>query len=290
MVTAKKQNFLPTKQKQIFCSSEKWNLVSSLFQSDIASRENLSHIRWLKKNTDRHSIKEILMILEGKSLSSLNGLVYQASPGTIFLFDSYEEHDRLYPPTTKYLTHLWICFLKTRAIVRILHINGGKIDNTRKQELILKDTGICNLFEREWACMKDSNFDADLKRRKMLSLLFLLFTEIIEHGMSGKTDLSGDGKHQDNVIRAINQHISSTSGKAMTVEKLARIAGYSKFHFFRLFKKHSGQNVHDCINATRLKKTEEMLKNGFFRKQISDELGFSCPAAFSNWYARHKNS
>ncbi len=180
----------------MLCSPEKWDIVSSLFQSDIAPRKNLSHIRWLKKNTDRHSLKEILVVLEGKSLSSLNGLVYQASPGTIFLFDSYEEHDRFYSSATKCSTHLWIGFLKNRTIVRFLHIKDGKIDNVRNKELIVEDSGICDLFDREWARMKDSSLDADLKRKKMLSLLLLLFTEIIEQDLSCEPSETNTEKHQ----------------------------------------------------------------------------------------------
>ena len=137
--------------------------------------------------------------------------------------------------------------------------------------------------------MKKSILDSDLKRRKMLSLLSLLFIGMLEQDMSGNDAEAGDGNRQAKIIHAIHQHICGSSGKAMTVEKLARIAGYSKFHFFRLFRKHTGQNVHDCINASRMRKTREMLKDGFLRKQISGELGFSCPSAFSNWYARHRD-
>ncbi|MFZ2654025.1 MAG: AraC family transcriptional regulator [Victivallales bacterium] len=223
-------------------------------------------------------------------LNSLNGQIYPATPGTIFLFDSYDAHDRFYSPATENVVHLWIFFLKPRAIARILHVNRGKLVNAGKGELILENSRICDMFDQEWGGMKSSVLDADLKRRKMLSLLSLFFLGIVEQDMAGNTAESGDENPQAKIIHAIHEHICTASGKAMTVEKLARIAGYSKFHFFRLFKKHTGQNVHDCINVSRLKKAEEMLKGGFLQKQISSELGFSCPAAFSNWYARHKDS
>lgn len=273
----------------MLCSAEKWHIVSSLFQPDHEPVENGAHRRWLWKNSDHHPIREILAVLEGNSLNSLNRLIYPATPGTIFLFDSYEEHDRYYHPATNNVTLLWIFFLKHRMLARILQVNRGKISNARK-ELILVNSKIYDVVDEEWIRMKDSVLDADLKRRKILWLLSLLFLEMIEQDMAGDTAGSGDGNHQAQIIRAIHQHICSTSGKAMTVEKLARLAGYSKFHFFRLFKKYTGQNVHDCINASRMRKAKEMLKDGFLRKEISGELGFSCPSAFSNWYARKKDS
>ena len=270
MEASGKHNFLREKHRRILCSDGKWHLVSSLFEPGHAPREDSAHRRWLEKNSDHHPTKEILLVLEGKSFNSLNELIYPATPGTIFLFDSYEAHDRLYPPATDNTVHLWIYFLRHRAIARILRVNKGKPESARKGELIIENSRICDLVDQEWGGMKGSVFDADMKRRKMLSLLSLLFLGIIEQDTAGNTPESGDGNRQSRIIHSIHQHISSASGRAMTVEKLARIAGYSKFHFFRLFKKHTGQNVHDCINASRTRKTEEMLKDGFLRKQISD--------------------
>ena len=94
--------------------------------------------------------------------------------------------------------------------------------------------------------------------------------------------------YQAKIISSIYNHITSTAGKDMNVAKLAKIAGYSKFHFFRIFKKHTGENVHDCINKARLKKVNKMIKNNYLYKEISEELGFSCPAAFSSWYKKQK--
>jgi AraC-like DNA-binding protein len=290
MKPVKKQDFLCRKHKRILCSPEKWHIISSLSQPDHAPREDISHREWLRKNGDRHQAKEILLVMEGNSLNSLNGLIYPATPGTIFIFDSYESHDRFYHPATEGALHLWIFFLKTQIIARVLHVNRGKIDNSRNRELILENSRICDLFDLEWGNMKNSVLDGDLKRRKMLSLISLLFFEILEQFIYGKTAESVDETRQARIIHVIHQHICSSSGGSMTVEKLARIAGYSKFHFFRLFKKHIGKNVHDCINESRLNKTDKMLKEGFLQKQISDELGFSCPSAFSNWYARHKKA
>lgn len=290
MGKTEKQDFFCRKHRQLLYSPGKWHVISTLFPPDHKALENHVHRQWLQKNTDSHPTKEMLIVLEGNSLNSLNGLIYPATPGTIFLFDSYENHDRNYSPATGYSVHLWIYFLKHRAIGRILHINKGKLDNAGKGELFLESGRICDLVYQEWGNMKDSSLDSDLKRRKLLSLLSLLFIGMIEHDISCNNAVSGDENRQGKIIHAIHQHICDSSGKGMTVEKLARIAGYSKFHFFRLFKKHTGQNVLDCINDSRLRKTREMLKTGFLHKQISSELGFSCPSAFSNWYVRHKDS
>jgi len=290
MGKTEKQDFFRRKYRRMLSSPVKWHVVSSLFPPDHEPSEDRAHRRWLEKNSDSHPTREMLVVLEGDALNSLNGLIYPATPGTIFLFDSFERHDRYYSPETGNSVHLWICLLKHRAISRILHVNKGKPDNAVKGELILEDSRICELVHQEWGDMKDSILDSDLKRRKMISLLSLLFVGMIEQDISVNDAEAGNGNRQAKIIHAIHQHICGSTGKAMTVEKLARIAGYSKFHFFRLFKKHTGQNVLDCINESRLRKTREMIKDGLLQKQISSELGFSCPSAFSNWYARRKDS
>ncbi len=282
------KRLLSEKQRLILSSRGKWRIISTLFKPDCAPIKNNAHAEWLAGHTDSHTTREILAVLEGKSLNSLNEETYSAIPGTIFLFDSYEKHDRLYSPETKDSIHLWIFFLKSHTIARIHHIRNGSIRNTEKVEMTFEEDIHRNFFCTGWDNVKKSCLPPELKKKKILAMLELLFLEMIEQDISGKAAEPNDENHQIKVIRAIHQHISNSSGKAMTVEGLARIAGYSKFHFFRLFKKYTGQNVHDCINKHRLKKVAEMLKAGFLQKQIASELGFSCPSAFSNWYSRYK--
>jgi AraC-like DNA-binding protein len=270
--------------------SGKWYLVSSLFKPERAPVENKAHAEWLKNNKDCHPAKEILVVLEGKSFNSLNSTTYPALPGTIFLFNSYEEHDKKYSPATPYSIHLWIALLKDHAIAHIMHVKDGRVRNATKKTMIIDNMLICRLLEQEWDSLIVAPLNEEMKKGKMLALLYIFFLHMIEQDVKPKKDKpDGDG-HQLRIIRAMQQHINSNYGRGMTVEGLAKIAGYSKFHFFRLFKKHTGLNVNDCINASRLNKTQEMMRDGFLQKQIASELGFSCPSAFSNWYSRNRKS
>jgi AraC-like DNA-binding protein len=153
----------------------------------------------------------------------------------------------------------------------------------------LEKPDLCNAFIQGWNGLKNSPLDAHLRKMKLKSLLSLLFLELIEQDLIGEKSDYDSAEHQMKIIQMIRQHIAETSGRGLTVDKLARIAGYSKFHFLRFFKKHTGQKIHECINAARLIKIEEMLKRGCLQKEISWELGFSCPSAFSNWYRQRKN-
>lgn len=274
--------------RQILSNPEKWKIVSSLFPSDHRTVKNRAHEQWLKTNSDKHLTKEMLLVFEGVALNSLNGYIYPASPGTVFLFDTYEEHDKSYSRELGKAVHLWFSLGPHRIFVRLLKIRNGRIEYERKI-LNLEKPDLCSAFIQGWSGLKNSPLDEHLRKMKLKSLLSLLFLELIEQDLIGEKSDYDSAEHQTKIIQMIRQHIAETSGRGLTVDKLARIAGYSKFHFLRFFKKHTGQKIHECINAARLIKIEEMLKNGCLQKEISWELGFSCPSAFSNWYRQRKN-
>ena len=288
MNTSRNQLLFNEKQRRILSNPGKWQLVSSLFHPDHRPVKDKAHEQWLKNHSDSHPAKEILLAFEGNALNSLNHLIFPATPGTIFLFGAYEEHDSAYPRGIDKAVHLWLFFGPHRIIARLLSTSRWRIEYDRKM-LILENAELCNAVVKGWDSLRNSPLDENLKRMKLKSLLSLLFLELIELDLSEDKVKCGDETHQMEIIRMVRQHIADTSGRGLTVDKLARIAGYSKFHFLRFFKKHTGQKIHDCINAARLIKIEDMVKRGCLQKEMSEELGFSCPSAFSNWYRQRRN-
>ena len=286
--TSQKQMIFNETHRRLLSHPEKWKLVSSIFPPDHRPVSDNTHEEWLKTNSDSHRTKEILFVLKGHTVSSLNRLIFPATVGTIFLYDSYERHDRVYPREIDNIVHLWLYFVPCRIIARLLPVNKGRIEYDRRV-LILENAELYNTFIQEWGDLRNSPLDTNLRRMKLRSLLSLLFLNLIELDLvSEKAECDGK-KHHAKIIRMVLQHISDTSGSGVTIDGLAKIAGYSKFHFQRFSKKHTGQKVHDCINVARLTRTEEMLRGGCLHKEISEKLGFSCPSAFSNWYRQRKN-
>lgn len=77
----------------------------------------------------------------------------------------------------------------------------------------------------------------------------------------------------------INSHYSSD----IKVEELAAISGYSLFHFHRIFKSITDENVHDYIRNTRLEKASNLLIYNQHKKieEIALWCGFSTGTGFS---------
>ena len=81
------------------------------------------------------------------------------------------------------------------------------------------------------------------------------------------------------VIDCINNHY----GEDLSLIKLAEIACLSKFHFHRLFHKHFGETVHDCIRRVRLEHATHLLVADVHASiaEIAEACGFSSSQNFS---------
>lgn len=77
-------------------------------------------------------------------------------------------------------------------------------------------------------------------------------------------------------------HIHHNFGKNITAEDLAHISGYSVFHFHRIFKQITGENVNDYLRNTRLEKASNLLLYNQHQsiEQIARNSGFATAAGF----------
>lgn len=77
-------------------------------------------------------------------------------------------------------------------------------------------------------------------------------------------------------------HIHFNFGNKLTAEDLANISGYSIFHFHRIFKEITGENVNDYIRNTRLEKASNLLLYNQHQtiETISINSGFATAAGF----------
>ena len=119
-------------------------------------------------------------------------------------------------------------------------------------------------------------------RLRLAGVFATVLGRIVEEGYREPVTTDRDTL-QAQTIDTIRRHILATGGSDAALDNLARISGYSKFHFVRLFKRYTGQPAGRYINWCRIQKMEELRKQGKSWKEISSVLGFSCPSAFCRW-------
>ncbi|HHD78467.1 MAG TPA: AraC family transcriptional regulator [Epsilonproteobacteria bacterium] len=79
------------------------------------------------------------------------------------------------------------------------------------------------------------------------------------------------------VVYYIEQHYSQD----LNIEKLAKIAGFSKYHFHRIFLAIVGENISAFIRRVRLSASTGKLFNGRLVTEVAMQSGYETPASFA---------
>lgn len=84
------------------------------------------------------------------------------------------------------------------------------------------------------------------------------------------------------VIDYIEEHIKDE----IDPEKLAKMAGYSPYHFYRIFQKHTGYTLMDYVGKRRLQHALYELVDGKKIIQIAMDYGFETHAGFTKAFKK----
>jgi AraC family transcriptional regulator len=89
------------------------------------------------------------------------------------------------------------------------------------------------------------------------------------------------------VRRAVDR-IRAAPTEATTVDLLAREAGLSRAHFYRLFQRSTQVSPHVYLNAVRLEfAVKSIVDTSESLASVSTTLGFSAPAHFTRFFREH---
>lgn len=93
--------------------------------------------------------------------------------------------------------------------------------------------------------------------------------------------LTTNKSHIEQINRAL-AYIHFHFGEEITAEDLAHLCGYSVFHFHRIFKEITGENINDYIRNTRLEKASNLLLYNQHQtiEMIAIDAGFASASGF----------
>jgi len=84
-------------------------------------------------------------------------------------------------------------------------------------------------------------------------------------------------------VRRVSEYVAAHLGRAMTLDELAKIAGYSRFHFARGFRAATGMPPYAYLIRQRIARACEMLAAGDMPvAAIAAATGFASHAQFSS--------
>jgi AraC family transcriptional regulator len=99
-------------------------------------------------------------------------------------------------------------------------------------------------------------------------------------------------QRRDAYISGINRamdHIEANLGRELSLTEIALVAGFSKYHFHRLFGAMTGETLNRFIQRVRVEKAAAKLKGnpGASITEVALDCGFSGSAAFARVFKEH---
>lgn len=88
----------------------------------------------------------------------------------------------------------------------------------------------------------------------------------------------------------IFEYIHTNYTKEISLDIIADIAGFSKFHFSRLFKQFTNMSFYDYINKERIQAAETLLlDHSLSITDVAFQAGFSSISTFNRVFKKYKN-
>ncbi|CAN5388929.1 hypothetical protein BH09VER1_BH09VER1_07780 [soil metagenome] len=275
----------------------KWKWISRFESSPKQVISHPRHKRWMKGNQEFHLSREILFCLSGEHFYGFRDKVWQITPGTVLLIDQRDSHDSSYSPFQPLCRDLWIHFLRpnffvtNEAIVNGIQVNEAGVASADTQGLedqenyqIHNVRPFAESINLAWNyCEKEPDHDFNLVQLKSSVTAMLL--EVI---LRGTKPCSTPEKvaHQKLVVEEIKTYVQSHLGADLSLNNLAKMAGYDAVYFHRLFTRFSGEPLHQFINTQRLQKAKELLLDRQKIISIADALGFAHSSNFCRFFRK----
>ena len=95
---------------------------------------------------------------------------------------------------------------------------------------------------------------------------------------------------KDDYIQSVYKvmlYIEQNYQYTLTLEELSKVAGFSKYHFHRIFNAITSENVSDYIRHVRLSNTTKQFQTNLNITQIAQTSGYETNASFSKAFKNH---
>ncbi len=223
-----------------------------------------------------HGHRELMFALSGDVPYGVGGQVYRCRAGTWLVLEPFEEHDDGYGDQPPDLDHLWVSLVDDRVFVRIYQVRARTLIPSPVVSVGADTAGEMRRALDDARSLRETQ--PALARARVAGACAALAARLL-----APVDHAAPQDAQSEAIDAILRHIDHCSGKGVSIKHLARIAGYSPFHFARVFRKRTGRTVHQYVDACRRDAYLDLRSRSIAHHEIADRLGFSCASAFSRW-------
>lgn len=238
-----------------------------------------------------HTASEIIMPLENIYTAIVNNTEYILHPGDILVLPSGELHELFAPETGKRIILQFDYSL-------LYNLNG--FDSTLH---LLRPCCIITAEENEelhhslqslLLNMKNEYFSQSfLKEASTYTMLIQFFVILGRSVMTEDRRFPHSKSHKqhkyvDNFLKVCN-YINEHCTEEILVDDLAALAGFSKFHFTRLFKQFTGMSYYVYLSQRRIMHAERLLIDpNLSVTEVAMRSGFESLATFYRVFKDYK--
>lgn len=120
---------------------------------------------------------------------------------------------------------------------------------------------------------------------KVLSLMFQIFSEIVNDEAE---DTSNEQNPDALMVNKVKKFIKENMDENISIDDMAKEAGYSKYQFIRIFQKLTGITPGKYLNKIRIEKAQQYLIETILPLDIiAQKVGFNSLSAFITSYKNY---
>ena len=241
-----------------------------------------------------HPAIEMIIPLENGYTAIVGQEKHELKPGDIFIIPAGELHHLIAPSTGVRLIYLFDLSLLSR-------IRGfSYLTSYISQPILINEATCPAIYDKQFSTIiqlcKDYYSNDTLRELSVYSQLLDFFVVYGRHKMEldeyNCYTLANESKQKDlmDKLNTVFEYLDEYFAEDLTLEKVASVAGFSKFHFSRLFKQCSGYNFYEYLCFRRIKSAETLLlKPGISITEVALQSGFSSLSTFNRTFKKHKN-
>ena len=256
------------------------------YLDDSSIRIWYSDIPW-RYETHDHSAVEILLTLEGMVTYTIEDKIYQVRKGEILIVPP----DTLHSLTMGEGSSRYLFLFESDAIMTMrdiksmamyfhkpFHLRDGSDAHVRIRELLLRAREAYEKRELMWNTM-------------CYSCILRVYATLGQRYLSGIKPRTGDNmRNMDSeVINAVMTYINNHYREELSLEDVAKFAGFSRYYFSRSFKRKTGYSFKDYLCQKRLQVAMDLLiRTNRSMRDVAIESGFGSVATFNRVFREKK--
>ena len=256
------------------------------YLDDSSIRIWYSDIPW-RYETHDHSAVEILLTLEGMVTYTIEDKIYQVRKGEILIVPP----DTLHSLSMGEGSSRYLFLFESDAIMAMrdlkamasyfhkpFHLRDGSDAHVRIRELLLRAREAYEKREMMWNTM-------------CYSCILRVYATLGQRYLSGiKPRTGANMRNMDSeVINAVMTYINNHYREELSLEDVARFAGFSRYYFSRSFKRQTGYSFKDYLCQKRLQVAMDLLiRTNRSMRDVAIESGFGSVATFNRVFREKK--